>query len=416
MRKKKSWVLISAILVVFTVALVLLPESMAASQYKVLHAFKGGADGAIPMAGLIFDAAGNLYGTTAGGGDSDLGTVFRLTPNLDGSWTENVLYSFTQTGYDPIAGLVFDTAGNLFGTANQSGDGGAVFKLTRNSDGSWTESVIHSFNTGGDGAFPAGGVTFDTAGNLYGTTSNGGGDLKCPSDDCGIVFKLAPNSDGSWTESVIHRFDFLGGVVPSARVIFDAGGNLYSTTLQGGQSSSLCPSGCGTVFKLTPNADGSWTEGVLHSFTGTDGSEPYAGVTFDADGNLYGTTSAGGAANYGVVFKMRPNPDGTWTEKVIHGFVNNPGAVPHAGVTFDHAGNLYGTTVDGGPEDGGVVFRLAPKSTGSWTYSVLHAFHGTPALHPYGDLLLDKSGNLYGTAADCASSTSCQGVVFQIAP
>jgi hypothetical protein len=188
--------------------------------------------------------------------------------------------------------------------------------------------------------------------------------------------------------------------------------------------------GAGTVFQLSPTLDGPWTESVLYSFCSRqncpDGADPRAALVFDAAGNLYGTTLDGGypavVGGYpgasGVVFKLRPNGDGTWTETLPHTFAGRPAANPVAGLIFDPAGNIYGTTEVGGPSSGGVVFKMAPQSNGSWAYSVLHVFVGNPALNPYSGVVLDKAGNLYGTTYDCAVSANCfqNGVVYEITP
>jgi uncharacterized repeat protein (TIGR03803 family) len=330
----------AALMLVIAITLVLAPAAGAASKYKVLHRFHG-ANGTNPYAGLILDAAGNLYGTTYYGGASGDGTVFKLAPNQDGSWTESVLHSFNRSdGWSPQAGLIFDAAGNLYGTTVVGGasSDGTVFKLAPNQDGSWTESVLHSFN-GSDGWVPYAGLIFDAAGNLYGTTVEGG------DTNVGTVFKLAPNQDGSWTESVLHSFHGSDGAYPYAGLIFDAAGNLYGTTVEGDTN-------VGTVFKLAPNQDGSWTESVLHSFNGRNGQYPYAGLIFDAAGNLYGTTYGGGASADGTVFELAPNQDGSWTESMLHSFHGSDGERPRAGLIFDAAGNLYGTTAGGGGASG----------------------------------------------------------------
>ncbi len=324
---------------------------------KVLHTFGHGTDGAAPYAGLIFDAAGNLYSTTWQGGTYDYGTVFELTPTGGGGWTENVLHSFNHNGtdgYSPIPGLIFDAAGNLFGTTSAGGSYncglyvcGTVFELTSGG----TETVLHSFN-GTGGAFPIAGLIFDAAGNLYSTTEYGG------DYDYGTVFELT--SGGA--ETVLHSFNNNGtdGYEPSAGLIFDAAGNLYGTTSEGGLY------GYGTVFELTPTGGGSWTEHVLHSFNnnGTDGYEPSAGLIFDAAGNLYGTTSEGGTYcepdGCGAVFELSLGRGG-WTETVLYSFSGGTdGAVPWAGLIFDAAGNLYGTTAEGGTYAYGTVFQLTP--------------------------------------------------------
>jgi uncharacterized repeat protein (TIGR03803 family) len=260
-----------------------------------------------------------------------------------------------------------DKVGNLYGTARSGGayDDGVVFKLAPNRDGTWMESVLHSFAGGADGIAPYSGVIFDKRGNLYGTTEGGG------PNDYGVVFKLTPNPDGTWTESVVHAFAGYphDGYEPLGGLVFDAVGNLYGTTDLGGVYDY------GTVFKLAPNPDGTWTESVLYSFTrGTDGGCSDARVIFDKVGDLYGTTDCS-YDNLGNAFKLIPNPDGTWTESVLYSFtVGADGGSPNAGVIFDAAGNLYGTT------DGGGAYGLAPSS--SWrptrTESVLHSFAGYP--------------------------------------
>jgi uncharacterized repeat protein (TIGR03803 family) len=322
---------------------------------------------------LVFDAAGNLYGTTSEGGivgcgsDNSVGcgVVFQLTPNADGSWTESVLHSFCAhcgDGNGPEGGLIFDPAGNLYGTARFGGTSegcggsgcGTVFRLAPNSDGSWTESVLYNFP--GSNYSPGPYLIFDQGGNLYGATSaNGNG---------GTVFRLTPNADGSWTESALHHFSGgSDGQNPWAGLIFDPAGNLYGTTTEGGNLNYCNGGGCGVVFKLTHNPDGSWREKVLYSFTGgRDGSVPVS-LIFDRAGNLYGTTVEGGNLSLcnkfgcGVVFKLTPNSKGGWRETVLHSFQDQPGARPYAPLTFDATGNLYGTA------DGsfyGSVFEITP--------------------------------------------------------
>jgi uncharacterized repeat protein (TIGR03803 family) len=430
MRQKKFWFTISEILAVLAVALMLSTNATAASKYKVLHRFKGRADGRAPYAGLVFDSAGNLYGTTAEGGNSTkclhgCGTVFELTPNSDGTWTEHVLHSFDiDDGEYPFGKLIFDAAGNLYGTTSEGGGAsgsGTVFELTPNSDGSWTEHVLHSFDID-DGASPDGKLIFDAAGNLYGTTVGGGG-----ANGSGTVFELTPNSGGTWTEHVLYIFTGgTDGGYPEAGLLFDAAGNLYGTTLFGGLGACFLPQGCGVLFELTPHSDGTWTEHVLHSFTGRkDGGVPTGDLIFDAMGNLYGATINGGdikscrrqgVRGCGVIFELIPHSDGSWTERVLHTFENRPASNPYAGLIFDAVGNLYGIAHRGGPVDGGVVFKLIPESGGSWAFNVLHVFLGKPALLPDDSLILDNAGNLYSTASYCASGEGCNGVVFEITP
>ena len=306
--------------------------------------------------------------------------------------------------------MILDAAGNLYGTTLVGGAYGlgVVFKLKSNPDGTWTESVLHSFTGGADGALPHGGLIFDSVGNLYGT-ANGGG-----YNDNGVVFKLAPNPDGTWTESVLHTFAGPDGSSPVGDLIFDASGNLYGTTANGG----VYTGETGVVFKLAPNRHGTWTESVLYNFTGcADGGFSFAGLIFDATGNLYGTTAAGGAYNYGVVFKLAPNRDGTWTESVLYSFTGGAGGgVPFAGVIFDATGNLYGTANDRGSTNCtfgcGVVFKLAPTSSG-WRERVLHTFLGF-GKYPEGPVIFGPAGNLYGTTSNNPTTTLPYGLVFEI--
>jgi uncharacterized repeat protein (TIGR03803 family) len=337
----------------------------------ILHDFNfNGTDGVNPSGTLIFDAAGNLYGTTQGGGTgacnsgfNSCGTVFELMPKAGGGWTETILHSFgsnSRDGYFPSAGLIFDGAGNLYGTTLTGGayGFGTVFELTPKGGG-WAEKLLHSFD-GRDGASPLASLIFDAAGNLYGTTRLGGGNRQA-----GTVFELMPKAGGGWTGKVLHHFNAADGNEPFGSLVLDAAGNLYGTTEVGGANHH------GTVFEVTPTAGGIWTETILHSFNnnGTDGYEPLGGLIFDAKGNLYGTTFIGGTGacartGCGTVFELTPAAGGGWTETVLYSFPNYiDGYWPASGLIFDAAGNLYGTTVNGGTAGGcvcGMVFELTP--------------------------------------------------------
>ena len=323
----------------------------ATGDETVLYSFTGGADGAIPLAGLMRDAAGNLYGTTEHGGDLTCntnigcGTVFKL----DTTGKETVLYSFKgkADGSAPVAGVIRDAAGNLYGTTQLGGifSSGTVFKL----DTTGKETVLYTF-TGGrggtDGYFPDGALIRDAAGNLYGTTQLGG------NFSFGTVFKV----DSSGKETILYRFKGgSNGDQPVGALIMDKAGNLYGANQGGGTSYD------GNVFKL--NTAGKET--VLYSFTGfSDGVYPAAGVIADAEGNLYGTTQYGGGVTCfgdgcGTVFKL----DKTGKETVLYSFTGGAdGASPVAGLVRDAAGNLYGTTAFGGDSvcGCGVVFKIAP--------------------------------------------------------
>jgi uncharacterized repeat protein (TIGR03803 family) len=377
-------------------------------------------DGMNPYWGLTMDGAGNLYGTTTHGGahasvNGD-GTVFKLTPNADKTqWTHTVLYNFGpgEDGSFPNSGLTMDAAGNLYGGTFRGGrsggvfglTSGTVFALTPNADKTeWTHTVLYSFcalNEGEelciDGAVPNGNLIMDTAGNLYGTTIEGGAHMT-PSGylgGSGTVFKLTPNADKTqWTETVLYSFcaqpNCADGYIVLGGLIMDAPGSLYGTTSQGGST------GGGTVFALTPNAAKTvWTETVLYSFCAqsgcADGYDLAAGLIMDAAANLYGATVAGGPGQHGTyvylggtVFKLAPNADKTqWTHTVLYGFCAQSGCTdgfsPNADLMADGEGNLYGVTVNGGngatstTNGYGTVFEI----TGSG-FVVPVSFAGTP--------------------------------------
>lgn len=339
-------------------------------------------DGAQPPAGVVFDQKGNLYGTTNGGGDHGAGVIFKITPK----GRETVLYSFCAKnnctdGNNPLAGLIFDQKGNLYGTTQYGGayGAGAVFKLTPEGK----ETVLHSFCQEGypctDGALPQAGLVFDQKGNLYGTTQYGGtyNSNVCGNVyeyGCGVVFKLTPKGRATALYTFCAQSGCTDGAEPRAGLVFDQKGNLYGTTINGGLPSNYScgniPGTCGVVFKLTPEGK----ETVLYSFCAqtncADGANPQAGVVLDRKGNLYGTTVDGG--NYygckygcGTVFKLTPEGK----ETVLHTYCTQntctDGAEPVSGLLFDRQWNLYGTTVDGGMTSYctygcGVVFKLTP--------------------------------------------------------
>jgi len=325
----------------------------AASREKVLHGFDG-TDGAYPYAGLSLDWAGSLYGTTSQGGSEGKGNVFKLTPGANGRWTETVLHSFTGSdGYRPLAGVIFDDAGNLYGTTYGPGNG-LVFKLAPNQKSKWTETVLYTFRDSPDGTNPATGLVFDGSGNLYGTTQYGGNGY-CTTG-CGVLFRLAPGARGHWNETVLHNFDYLkDGAFPAADLTFESAGNLYGTLPVGGYSNGLSCSGA--VYSLEAPE---WTETVLHCFDSNDpnGAAPFASVIFDKAGNLYGTTSGGGGYVYdggfytgcGVLFKLSTpkQKGGAWKEKVLHSFTGGTDGARPGDLILDASGNLYGRAKIGG--------------------------------------------------------------------
>jgi uncharacterized repeat protein (TIGR03803 family) len=402
-----------------------------AQTLTTLYSFAGGSDGGNPFASLISDGQGNLYGTAQGFQSN--GTVFELSPAAGGGWTLTTLYTF-QGGSDgaaPIANLVFDGHGNLFGTTVAGGGGngsgchlngcGTVFELSPDGSGGWHKTEVHQFQGGPDGQNPSTFLIFDRAGNMYGTTDSGGGPCNSSSIGCGIVFEFSPVAGGGWKETIVHRFGRgTDGNNPIGGLVFDASGNLYGTTYKGGLINTACPFGCGIVYELSPAAGGGWTEKGLHAFAGSsDGASPLSGLTFDRAGNLYGTTFAAGAHGNGLVYRLVPNASGGWTEQVLYSFLGHPdGAIPEAGVVLDAAGNLYGTTPAGGASCGcGTVFKLTPANSGFWTFTLLYSFTGGNdgrEPNPNGPLVLDSTGKLFGITN--TKGSGLKGTAFELAP
>jgi uncharacterized repeat protein (TIGR03803 family) len=399
------------------------------------YGFKGSPDGAFPLGSLVSDGAGNFYCATTGGGRNSYGAILKFSANQNGRWAETVIYAFTGgvDGRAPQGSLVFDRLGNLYGTTTGGGGtgNGTVFRLSPNQGGAWTEEILYSFQGGADGSQPASTPVFDAAGNLYGTTQNAG--VCVPSGYCGgTVFKLTPNQGNTWSESPIYSFpvnqDQLGPTLPSG-VTFDSSGNLYGTRYFGGTL------GWGAVFELTPNPDGSWTENTPYNFTdGLDGGNPTGGVTFDSAGNLYGEASRGGSFacpeyGCGVIFKLAPSPSGGWEYAVAYtfdGIDGRKGTAPYGGLVFDTVGDLYGTTNTGGDltcfgfDFGcGTVFRLILSADGA-TLKIMAEFDGVDGAFPVAGVIVDKAGVVYGTAEqggnlNCEPPYGC-GVVFMLTP
>ena len=432
--------------VFYTVALFAICSLASAQQYKVLWSFVGDPDGWNPVANLVFDRAGNLYGTTLYGGSTFGGTVFELSPSPNGSWTETVLYSFCSDkvgvvcldGYLPSAGLVLDSAGNLYGSTEKGGDAvcpsdlngcGTVFELSPPTapGNPWTQSVLYSFcsdeanNRCLDGNFPLGQLVLDAEGRLYGTTVAGGtGHPIAYPNVGGVVFKLSRGATG-WAEEVLYSFCSSGtgnacpdGAGPHSGVTFDKSGSLYGTTYQGGAPKSI---GSGTVYKLTPGGSG-WEEAVLHAFLSYErfGGAPLGAVSFDPRGNLYSTLEEGGTGQVGGVFRLTREG-----QEYTLSFDTSNGGNPMAGVVVDSKGPaLYGTNSDeyvglgGGP---GNVFEITAAGSESVLYTFCSQNNCADGSFPGAALLEDKAGNLYGTTEYGGSGTFCPtgcGVVFEI--
>jgi uncharacterized repeat protein (TIGR03803 family) len=417
-------------MILWAVTLAVVGQSAQAQTEKLLHIFTGGSDGAQPQAGLVMDRAGNFYGTARyggyyGGNCSPLGcgTVFELARSGSG-WILKPLYSFTggNDGESPAGPLSFGPDGALYGTTVYGGSNGCesygcgtVFRLAPPAtvchavSCPWDETLIVSFGGGATGLFPYGGVIFDPAGNIYGTTYEGGVQADCDTHACGIVYKLSP-ANGNWLQTVLYTFSGSNGAGPEAGLTFDATGNLYGTTAQGGTYDQ------GIVFRLSPSGSG-WVGGAIHEFTGeSDGGGPLASVIFDAAGNLYSDTAGGGAYYGGTAFELTPS-NGSWTEIVLKSFTS-VGNGPTGPLAMGSNGSLYGNT--SGETGSGSVFELTPEN-GGWIYTDLYDFSGgSGGYSPLGGLLLDASGNLYGTTSlggdqQCEQYEGC-GVIFEITP
>lgn len=347
----------------------------------VLHNFSGDANGGKIFKGIVRDAAGHIYGTASDGGD-----------------------------------LSACTGGDYNGQGC-----GVVFELSQNSAGLWKETVLHTFTGGSDGGVPFSDLILDADGNLYGTTQYGGSPSACNGLGCGVVFRLSKTSTG-WHETVLRSLNFSqDGQYPTG-LVQDSSGNLYGATFAGPNYNN-CSLGCGTVFRLSPTSSGPWTETILYTFTnGTDGANPVGSLILDSAGNLYGTTEQGGVNSAGTVFKLSPTSSGPWTETQLYIFTGGAdGKFPTSALVFDAAGNLYGSTPYGGNEHTcdtngcGVVFELSPTTTGPWTESVLYTFvvGGGQGFNPSG-IIRDAAGNLFGTTSDGGSSNL--GAVFEVAP
>jgi uncharacterized repeat protein (TIGR03803 family) len=427
-RKPIVFALLNILIVTF--ALLTAGSSLAASQEEVLFAFPyagGYPDGTYPAGPLVFDAAGNLYGTAVYGGANGDGTVFKLTPGANGTWTPTVFSFNGHNGAHPGGGLIFDAAGNLYGTTGEGGDWGygTVFEITPEANGEWEESVLYSFSGETDGGNPNSTLVFDAAGNLYGTTFDGGFTEGVVGGGYGTVFELFPGPKGKWIEKVLKAFHGPDGANPRAGVVFDSSGNLYGGTMVGGHDQDCSGgSGCGVVFKLTPGANGTWTETVLHNFyrTTSDGYYDPGGVILDSAGNLYGITLLGGDNGGGVIFRLSPNEKGQWFYKILYSLGDVGGsALSYGGLLLDAAGNLYGTTGTSDiPPDYyyGNVFQLAPTSQGEWNFTVLQYFDLLDGANPAASLIFDAAGNLYGTSSFggiiCDTCGDGQGVVFEV--
>ncbi|MBV8725112.1 MAG: hypothetical protein JO351_05580 [Candidatus Eremiobacteraeota bacterium] len=375
---------------------------------RVLYSFTGYSDGGNAATGLVLDSAGNLYGTTVVGGSANCGTVFKLAPRSSPPWTESVLFSFDcyGTGKNPHGGVTFDRAGNLDGTTVNGGGGGScgssgcgvVFQVSGSN-----EQPLYSFRGGNDGFGPGSPVTIGAKDVVYGTAPDGGADSQ------GVVYAVS-RKHGNWHQSVLHPFTGgSDGGTGSLGALLLLSGDLYGVAETGGAH------GAGTAYRLSPAGGGAWKFTPLYQFKGApDAGSPYGGLIADASGNLYGTTYYGGANNLGSVFELSPAKRGRYHERVLYSFKGGrDGSSPTSTLIFGANGVLYGTASAGGGSCGcGTIFKLN-VTTGK--EKTLHRFgNGADGANPYYGLARDPSGNFYG--ATVAGGSANQGVVFEYTP
>ncbi len=447
----------------------------------VLHSFVCYPnDGARPVAGLLLDQQGNLYGATTRGGTGmcgdfnpfiifGCGVVFEISPGANQAWIEKVLYNFDGiTAWDSASNLLLDRSGNLYGAAEFGGMGvcyngiyggcGAIFELQPAGNGLWTETTLYQFSGGSDTGVPSGQIAMDTAGNLFGSGLGGSGGIDS-------IFELSPGTGGSWTERILFTgfvscsgvtldssgnlfgtaydsssyfifeisplpgggwsnqkiYNFAGGLDglnSVAQVFADAGGNLFTPSLCSG---TTC---LGSVLELTPGAAGRYTSTVIYDFPySVDGGKPMASLLPDGSGNYYGNTQYGGIYGNGTIFELTPSGNGKFAKTILYSFTGTAGdgALPVGNLTLDAQGNLYGATLRGGTFLIGTVFKLTPSKAGIWTETVLHSFAGTTqgdGQYPNGGMVFDKSGNLNGSTLQGGGTGFGPGcgTVFQLQP
>ncbi|HSC20063.1 MAG TPA: choice-of-anchor tandem repeat GloVer-containing protein [Rhizomicrobium sp.] len=381
-----------------------------AASVNVIYSFEGGADGEYADTDLVRDSAGNLYGTTVQGGTHASGTVWQLHPNGDGSWTHIVLYSFSggADGAEPYKGVTLDAAGNIYGTAVTGGGGvceggcGVAYKLTNNG-GSWTQSVIHQFTGGDDGSGPGARLTLDDSGNVYGMAPTGG------ANGAGTIFEMRPAKHGTYRLKVLHAFTGIDGIGGSAGALVMHDGSLFGAATAGGTN------GAGTIYRLSLDQRGMWKFKVIYNFLDEpDAGFPYGGLTFDALGNIYGTTYYACANDIGCVYELSPRR-GEWKEKVLYSFSGSDGSGPIGSVNLDSAGNIYGTTSEGGAAADGVIFKLVPGAHRHWSENVVHSFAGSPdGEYAYNGMLDDGAGHFFGTTVHGGAHDD--GAIYQFNP
>jgi len=377
-----------------------------------------------PSGTLVLDAKGNLYGTTTFGGHSSncsndgqtsCGVAFQLAPKADGSWAEKVLHAFTNNGTDGAypEPMIFDAQGNLYGTTSSGGlygqeawyFGGTALELSPTANGSWTEQILYNFQTNSSvGGTPVS-IIFDAVGNLYGITSGGGPGT---SEGCGSVFELTPGAGGIWTGTALYPFEYGNGGCGGLSLALDAAGDPFGTVDDGKYAG-------GVVFELAPGSGGTWADVILKSFNDHNGPWYPNSLVVDSHGDVYGTAcdGAGASYKYGSVFELSPGAGGIWTYGTVYAFTSTADGTCPAGLILDTSGNLYGVTKGGGADNYGTVFELT-SANGIWTKTILHSFSsGSDGSEP-NSITLAASGVLYGTTV--SGGVYNGGTVFKIVP
>ena len=446
--------------ILYALILALAPPSSAQWNEQVLYSFQGGSDGSTPVGAIVFDKQGNLYGATSYAaspscpGVGGCGMVYQLSPpaNNGGPWTETILHVFQGLAFGdgggPEGGLVMDAEGNLYGTTAYNGTGGCrpgglvgcgvVYEMSPPAQpgGTWTETVIYSFQGGNDGSFPWGDLVFDKAGNLYGATAFGGGKgTNCGDSlyqNCGTVFEVSPpqTKGGAWTEKVLFSFAGLepwsiaaDGSEPNGGLVFDEAGNIYGTADYGGSNIENCgSSGCGAVFELIPPKEkgGAWTEDVLYRFLGhpNDGARPNGNLVI-VDDEVYGTTYGGGSAQVGILYSLE-HANSRWVKTTLYTFSGYPSlSNPEGGLTITKDGDVLGTAVNGGASGGG-IFRVMPPAGNGWSILDLYNFGRAPAASgPRAELVSDGANDFYGITQVGGTGQACDGgcgTVYEVWP
>jgi uncharacterized repeat protein (TIGR03803 family) len=402
----------------FTGAVLGVPSlSLAAPTYQVLHDFTTKAAGVDPIGGVLPAPNGNLYGVMLEGGSDGDGLAYALVPATGtGKPRQIVVHNFTggSDGAFPLTGFAMNAAGVLFAGVDASGGGqGTLYSLTPTNKRGTTFTLASLFTFGGtNGDGPEGAPVIGADGALYGVTVFGG------STNFGTIWQLSPPAAGqtAWTQTVLGNFTGTNGKFPQAGLIQGPGGVFYGTTTEGGAHNA------GIVFQIAPptGTEKKWHETILHSFAGgKDGVNPFdAGVSVDASGALFGTTTLGGSFGQGVAYKLTPPAAGSthWTETILHTFGGgSDGEGPLSKIAIGNDGTLYGTLSEGGTSNLGLVYSLTPAAHGTYTYQTLHAFTGgKDGGNPFGDLSVNTAGTIFGTTD--GDSTHGIGTIFSITP